>query len=85
MIIGDLGSLVFNDLMPWSEKLQLYKNNTVSSIKLEPKEPLKEECLHFLKACQNRIKPRTHGDEVALILKILSDRSFNKEKNPACR
>lgn len=79
IVMGDEGSLLFDDLKPWNEKLQFYKDKLVSSISIEPKEPLTEECLHFLECCRDRTVPRTGGEEVLRVLNLLSRLS---EGNP---
>ena len=75
---------VFDDGLDWSEKVKLYphKVNWVDgipqpekaefeSIHLEPEEPLRQECNHFLESIKNNTKPRTDGLEGLNVLKVL--------------
>jgi UDP-2-acetamido-3-amino-2,3-dideoxy-glucuronate N-acetyltransferase len=101
VVVGSHGMLVFDDTKPWDEKLLLYRNHltwtngtipNVSQIQAEkievaPAEPLKEECRHFLKCCDERIEPRTDGREGMRVLKVLqaAQASLNVDgmaKNP---
>jgi UDP-2-acetamido-3-amino-2,3-dideoxy-glucuronate N-acetyltransferase len=74
--IGEKGSLVFNDVLPWPEKLVLRRPaldwadpavqpdpGTIEAVPLDTSEPLKAECRHFLDAVANRIRPRSDGVE----------------------
>lgn len=84
-VVGSSGMAVFDDTKPWGEKLVLYRNhvtwsegnvpmaNSVTPVPMDPeqKEPLKEECLHFLKSCDERIPPHTDGPEALRVLKVL--------------
>ncbi len=85
VVVGSHGMAVFDDTKPWNEKLLLYRNNLkwtngtiphveqgdAEKIDIPPAEPLKEECLHFLKCCDERIEPRTDGEEGMRVLKVL--------------
>ncbi|GAB4234401.1 MAG: Gfo/Idh/MocA family oxidoreductase [Chlamydiales bacterium] len=84
-VVGSQGMLVFDDTQPWGNKLLLYRNhvtwtqgnipvaNTVKPEAIDPtqEEPLKNECLHFLKCCEERIEPLTNGKEGLHVLKVL--------------
>ena len=84
-VVGSAGMAVFDDTKPWGEKLLLYRNhvtwtegnipmaNVVTPVPMDPeqKEPLKEECRHFLQACDERIAPHTDGPEALRVLKVL--------------
>jgi UDP-2-acetamido-3-amino-2,3-dideoxy-glucuronate N-acetyltransferase len=84
-VIGSTGIAVFDDTQPWADKLVLFRNhvkwehgnipqankNAPEKIAVEPKEPLGEECQHFLKCCQQRTQPRTDGYEGLRVLKAL--------------
>ncbi len=84
-VIGSDAMIVFDDTLPWDEKLVIYRNHVkwveghipqVDNNQAEPvvvpqKEPLKEECLHFLKSCQERTIPKTDGHEGLRVLKVL--------------
>lgn len=85
VVIGSLGMAVFDDTKPWEEKLLLYRNhikwtngnipeankNDAEKVVVEQKEPLREECLHFIKCCDERLTPRTDGKEGLRVLKVL--------------
>lgn len=85
VVVGSHGMVVFDDTKPWDEKLLLYRNHLkwtngtiphveqsdAEKIDVTPAEPLKEECLHFLKCCDERIDPRTDGREGMRVLKVL--------------
>lgn len=97
VITGSHGMAVFDDTKPWDEKLVLYRNHlkwdngTMPHIEpkdsevivVPPAEPLKEECLHFIKCCDERIEPRTDGEEALRVLKVLqaAQESMNLEGN----
>lgn len=85
ILTGSHGMAVFDDTKPWEEKLVFYRtqikwdNGIIPQIESEsfepivvpPAEPLKEECQHFIKCCDERIQPRTDGEEALRVLKVL--------------
>lgn len=85
VVVGSAGLAVFDDTKPWKEKLLLYRNhvrwtdgtipqinNSVPEpVEVDQKEPLREECLHFLRCCQDRVQPLTNGYEGLRVLKVL--------------
>jgi UDP-2-acetamido-3-amino-2,3-dideoxy-glucuronate N-acetyltransferase len=85
VVIGSNAMAVFDDTEPWEQKLLLYphrvewrdnqpfptKANAVP-IELERKEPLQEECLHFLESIRTRTRPRTDGREGLRVLGVLT-------------
>lgn len=97
VLTGSHGMAVFDDTKPWDEKLVLYRNHlkwdngTMPQIEpkdsetiiVPPAEPLKEECLHFIKCCNERIQPRTDGEEALRVLKVLqaAQESMNVDGN----
>lgn len=104
VVVGSSGMAVFDDTKPWEEKLLLYRNHitwsqgiipTISNeepekVEVPYAEPLKEECKHFLKCCEERIEPRTHGQEGLRVLKVLqaAQASLNQDgeaKDPSLR
>ncbi|EFB42059.1 MULTISPECIES: Gfo/Idh/MocA family oxidoreductase [Parachlamydia] len=104
VVIGSTGMAVFDDTKPWDEKLVLYRNhvtwtdgniplankNEAEKVVVPQAEPLREECLHFIKCCQERIAPRTDGKEGLQVLKVLqaAQASLNEdgaEKNPSIK
>jgi UDP-2-acetamido-3-amino-2,3-dideoxy-glucuronate N-acetyltransferase len=94
IIIGTEGLLLFDDTAKWDEKLKLYsktidwdkdditiiQNVNLKFIKIDYEEPLKNECRHFLKACDSRIEPYTNVDESIQVIKIIKT-LLNSEKN----
>jgi UDP-2-acetamido-3-amino-2,3-dideoxy-glucuronate N-acetyltransferase len=85
VVIGTKGILTFDDTRPWNEKLSIVKdpvaydscgnaqvdNQEVEFLAVEEKEPLREECLHFLQCCKDRKSPKTCGREGAHTLQAL--------------
>lgn len=86
VVTGSHGMAVFDDTLPWDQKLQFFKqpvtwkNGSIpqaNKIAGEPiavpfGEPLKEECLHFLHCCDHQSTPRTNSEEGIRVLKVLT-------------
>lgn len=102
VVVGSSGMAVFDDTQEWDDKLVLYRNHVTWSqgkipmsnkaeaekIIVPKKEPLREECLHFLQCCEERVAPRTDGREGLRVLQVLqaAQMSLNQDgaaKNPA--
>ena len=94
VVVGDRKMAVFDDTLPWQDKLLLYphkinwQNNMPVPTKGEPErvdisqdEPLKLECLHFLECMQNGKKPTTDGREGLSVLKILKASQLSLDQN----
>lgn len=84
VVVGDRGMAVFDDGLPWGEKLKLYPHQVtwvdglpqpekadVIHVPLEVAEPLKLECQHFIDSIKNNKKPRTDGFEGLQVLQVL--------------
>jgi len=84
VVVGEKNMAVFNDTLPWKEKLQLYPHNIqwhdgipipdkkeAKPVILAEAEPLKAECLHFIECIRERKKPTTDALEGIEVLKIL--------------
>lgn len=86
IVVGSKGMTVFDDMAKPEEKLLVYwhridwkegnipipvKENAVA-IKYEKKEPLNEECRHFIECIQTGSIPRTDGEEGLRVLKVLN-------------
>jgi UDP-2-acetamido-3-amino-2,3-dideoxy-glucuronate N-acetyltransferase len=84
VVVGSDAMAVFDDGEPWSRKLLLYPHKIewrdnlpvpnkaeAIAIEVEEKEPLKEECLHFLECVRSGARPRTDGREGLRVLKVL--------------
>lgn len=94
-VVGSHGLAVFDDTQPWGEKLKLYRNHVnwdggVRPVATNPKaealdppplEPLKEECLHFLKCCEERTVPLTDGEEGLQVLQVLQAAQDSLERD----
>lgn len=93
VVIGEKGMAVFNDTLPWSEKLMLYPHkinweNGIpvpekadgTAIPLDEAEPLKLECQHFLNAIETGTTPKTDGEEGLRVLKVLNKAQQSLEK-----
>jgi len=84
VVIGDKAMAVFDDGLPWSEKLTLYPHSidwidgqpeprkaSGQRVELTEAEPLRDECQHFLDAVQKSVKARTDGREGLAVLAVL--------------
>lgn len=93
-IIGSKGMIVFDDILPWNQKLTLYRNPfkknglywEANQLNPEPVlvdifEPLKEECRHFIECTENRNKPKTDGKEGLRVLKVLHAAQSSLDQN----
>lgn len=85
VVVGDHKMAVFDDTLPWEEKLLVYphsvkwEHNIPVPTKGVPErvtmpfaEPLKMECGHFLDCVARRIQPQTDGAEGLRVLKVLN-------------
>ncbi|MDB4442199.1 Gfo/Idh/MocA family oxidoreductase [bacterium] len=85
VVVGDKKMAVFDDTLPWEDKLLLYphqinwKNNMPIPNKADPErvdidqeEPLRQECQHFLDCITDGKKPLTDGEEGLRVLRILN-------------
>jgi UDP-2-acetamido-3-amino-2,3-dideoxy-glucuronate N-acetyltransferase len=83
-IVGSEAMAVFDDGEPWERKLLLYPHRVEWQgdlpvparadpvpVAVEPKEPLREECLHFLECIRTGARPRTDGREGVRVLRVL--------------
>lgn len=84
VVVGDRGMAVFDDGLPWSEKLTLYPHQVtwvdgvphsekadIIPVPLEVSEPLKLECQHFIECITHNHIPRTDGSEGLRVLQVL--------------
>ncbi len=85
VVIAENAMLVFDDTLPWSQKLAKYSHSVdwdgtrPVAVKAEPEfielpqsEPLKNECQHFLDSLQANSAPRTDGKEGLAVLTVLN-------------
>lgn len=84
VVVGDRGMAVFDDGLPWGEKLKLYPHQVnwidglpearkaeAIHIAIDASEPLKMECQHFLDCIAHKNTPRTDGFEGLRVLHVL--------------
>jgi UDP-2-acetamido-3-amino-2,3-dideoxy-glucuronate N-acetyltransferase len=84
VVVGDRQMAVFDDVVQanklvlyphrinWIDNLPVPEKAQGIPVECELKEPLKEECLHFLKCLESRQRPDTDGEEGLKVLRILS-------------
>ena len=85
VVIGDKSMAVFDDSLDWLDKLRLYSHDITfkngvplvqkaeaTPIRLNPEEPLKKECEHFLECIEKRITPQTDAAEAIRVLQVLT-------------
>jgi predicted dehydrogenase/acetyltransferase-like isoleucine patch superfamily enzyme len=91
VVVGEKAMAVFDDLEPWPTKLAIYRHTVewrdgapiaikadAEHVPLEPQEPLREECLHFLNCIENRTKPLTDASEGLNVLRVLAEATKTK-------
>lgn len=84
VVVGEKAMAVFDDGMPWEQKLALYRHRIdwidghpqpakadAEYVKVEQDEPLRLECMHFLDCVKNDAAPRTDGEEGLRVLQVL--------------
>lgn len=85
VIVGERTMAVFDDTLPWQQKLVVYPHSVEwndnipiahkaegNPVFVEEDEPLRAECLHFLKCIETRKRPRTDGNEGLRVLQVLN-------------
>lgn len=85
VVVGEKAMLVFDDTLPWENKLAKYEHSVEwqgerpvavkaepEYVQLEQSEPLKNECQHFLDSITENSEPRTNGAEGLRVLKVLN-------------
>ena len=85
VVIGDRAMAVFEDTLPWPEKLRIYRHKIewregripvaaraeAEPVPVEEVEPLRAECEHFLECVAGRKRPLTDGESGLKVLKVL--------------
>lgn len=84
VVVGDRGMAVFDDGLPWDQKLKLYPHQVnwvdglpqpekadVINVEIQTSEPLKLECQHFIDCISQNETPRTDGAEGLRVLQVL--------------
>ncbi len=85
IVVGDQKMAVFDDTVPWGDKLLLYPHSVkwsgnvpiankadAEKVEVAEEEPLRAECQHFLECMDTRNTPRTDGEEGLRVLKVLN-------------
>lgn len=85
VVIGERQMAVFDDTLPWPQKLIVYPHSVEWSdnipiahkaeghaVSVMEDEPLRAECAHFLECIEKREPPRTDGKEGLRVLQILN-------------
>ena len=85
VVVGEKKMAVFDDTLPWEDKLLLYpheirwENGVPVPAKADPErpdiprdEPLRLECLHFLSCVETGRPPLTDGNEGLRVLRVLN-------------
>jgi UDP-2-acetamido-3-amino-2,3-dideoxy-glucuronate N-acetyltransferase len=93
VVIGETKMAVFEDTQPWDKKIALYSHTIKwhsgmpipekadpEFVSVEGKEPLREECLHFLQCIEKRETPITDGNEGYRVLEVLQRAQLSLEK-----
>lgn len=84
-VIGSEGMAVFDDTKPWNEKLVIYrdylqwengqtpiaKKSNAIPVLVPEREPLREECNHFIECSNTGSRPLTDGEEGLRVLQVL--------------
>ncbi len=85
-VVGSRAMVVFDDTLPWAEKLKLYQHSIQwqggrvpsadrvegEKVEVPQSEPLRNECSHFLSCCLQRSQPRTDSVEGLQVLRVLA-------------
>ncbi len=85
-VVGSHAMIVFDDTLPWKEKLVLYRQPLVWSggqvpetkkssgefVDVPEEEPLRLECGHFIECCDQRKASITDGQEGLSVLHVLN-------------
>jgi UDP-2-acetamido-3-amino-2,3-dideoxy-glucuronate N-acetyltransferase len=73
-VIGSKAMAVFDDTLPWGKKLSVTLKSGDAApkpIEVAEREPLEEECAHFLECTKTRQIPRTDAAEAIRVLTVL--------------
>lgn len=98
VVVGDRQMAVFDDTLPWPEKLVLYPHKVdwmegqipvankaeATPVALEANEPLRVECEHFLHCMSTRETPLSGGASALRVLQVLeaAQRSLDRGGEP---
>jgi len=98
VVVGDRQMAVFDDTLPWPEKLTLYPHTVdwmegqvpvaskaeATAVAIRASEPLRSECEHFLHCMRTRETPLTGGESALRVLRVLeaAQRSLDRRGGP---
>jgi UDP-2-acetamido-3-amino-2,3-dideoxy-glucuronate N-acetyltransferase len=83
VVVGDRKMAVFDDMekkdklllyphsIEWKSQIPVANRADAEPVEIDVKEPLREECQHFLESVQTRRRPRTDGEEGLRVLAVL--------------
>jgi UDP-2-acetamido-3-amino-2,3-dideoxy-glucuronate N-acetyltransferase len=83
VVVGDQKMAVFDDVekkdklllyphsIQWKGQIPIANRADAQPVEIATKEPLLEECLHFLESVRTRRRPRTDGSEGLRVLSVL--------------
>lgn len=73
VVQGESATAIFDNMLSWDRKLQIYYPGKADSIKIpiEPCEPLKVQCQHWLDCIRYGKNPKTDGLEGLQVLQVL--------------
>jgi UDP-2-acetamido-3-amino-2,3-dideoxy-glucuronate N-acetyltransferase len=83
IVVGDRKMAVFDDMekkdklllyshsIQWKDQIPVANRAEAQPVEIENKEPLREECSHFLESVRGRRRPRTDGAEGLRVLSVL--------------
>lgn len=84
-VIGEKAMAVFDDTRDWPNKLTLRRTYLEApadeGVPLDPEEPLKNECQHFLDCCQSRNQPKSDAREGMRVLQIMEAAQASADNN----
>ena len=94
VVVGDKAMAVFDDGLPWAEKLTIYAHSidwidgqpeprkaSGYRVDVQESEPLRDECQHFLDAVNSHSVPLTDGHEGLSVLAVLEAGQRSLEKS----
>lgn len=92
IVVGSRRMAVFNDTEPkdklllydhvieWIDRFPVPQKHDARPVAIETGEPLKSECMHFLRCVKNREKPLTDGPSGLNVLKVLEGSQISLKK-----
>jgi UDP-2-acetamido-3-amino-2,3-dideoxy-glucuronate N-acetyltransferase len=95
VVVGDRKMALFNDVEPedklllyphriqWKDHVPVPDKKEAEKVAIERKEPLREECLHFLECMKGDLRPITDGEEALRVLSVLQACQESLEKDGA--